>query len=63
LTQWELLGGPCSKCGYIGWLDKRAVMAKIGNVYLLNLRHKLHCRACDHKGDQDVLIGMLDRNA
>jgi hypothetical protein len=62
MPQWEVLGAQCSQCGHVGWLDKRAVLAKIGNVYLLNLRQKLSCRACGQKGDQDLLIGMLDRN-
>ena len=62
LHQWEVLGAQCSKCGHVGWLDKRAVLARLGNQYLLNLRNTLRCRACDQKGSQDVLIGKLDRN-
>jgi hypothetical protein len=63
LSQWEVLGGQCSKCGRIGWLDKRALQARLGNEYLLNLRRRLTCRACGQKGEQDVLIGIMDRNA
>lgn len=62
MQQWEVLGGQCTKCGHVGWLDKRAVLARVGNQFLLNLRHKLSCGACGQKGEQDVLIGQLDRN-
>ena len=62
MHQWEVLGGQCSKCGHVGWLDRKAVIAKIGNHYLMNLRQKLHCIACDYRGMNDVLIGHLDRN-
>lgn len=62
MPQWEVLGGQCTKCGHVGWLDKRAVLARVGNHYLLNLRQRLHCLACDYKGSNDVLIGQLDRN-
>lgn len=62
MPQWEVLGGQCSKCGHIGWLDKRGVLRRVGNQYLLNLRRKLLCQCCDHKGDNDVVIGHLDRN-
>jgi hypothetical protein len=62
MPQWEVLGGQCSKCGHVGWLDKHAVLARVGNHYLLNLRQKLRCIPCDYKGMNDVPIGELDRN-
>ena len=50
------------KCSRVAWLDKQAVMRKIGgNQYLLNLRGKLKCE-CGNKQGNDVLIGYLDRN-
>jgi len=62
LPQWEILGGRCAKCGHVGWLDKRSVMAKIGNHYLINVRQRLRCSSCGYRGDNEVLIGYLDRN-
>lgn len=62
MAEWEVLGGQCTKCGHVGWLNRKALIVKIGNEYLLNLRRKLSCHACGRKGEQDVLIGHLDRN-
>ena len=62
MPQWEVLGGQCSKCGHIGWLEKRAVIARIGNQYLIHVRNKLRCIPCGYRGENDVLIGYLDRN-
>ena len=63
LAQWEILGGQCTKCGHIGWLDKRAVMARIGNHFLVNVRQRLRCSRCDNRRTNDLLIGHMDRNA
>lgn len=62
MREWERLGARCTGCGHIGWVDKRAVLAQVGNHYLLNLRQRFHCRACGQKGGHEVLIGKLDRN-
>lgn len=61
MQQWEVLGGQCAKCGRVAWLEKRAVVRKLGNQYLLNLRGKLRCE-CGKRQGNDVLIGYLDRN-
>lgn len=63
MNQWEVLGGQCCKCGHVGWLEKRAVMTKVGNLYLMHLRQNLRCITCRYRGSNDVLIGHLDRNA
>lgn len=62
MPQWEVLGGQCSKCGHIGWLEKRTVIARTGNHYLVNVRRKLRCLPCGYRGENDVLIGHLGRN-
>ena len=62
MPQWEILGGQCVKCGHVGWLEKRLVMAKIGNHYLINVRQRLRCTPCGYRGQNEVLIGYLDRN-
>lgn len=60
LAEWEVLGGKCGQCGRIGWTDKRTVLKKQDNQYLINLRAKLKC-VCGHRGGE-VVIGVLDRN-
>jgi hypothetical protein len=61
LREWEVLGAECAACGKAAWLDKRKVLARVGNQYLLNLRGKLKC-TCGNKAGNAVLIGQLDRN-
>jgi len=62
MPQYEVLGGKCSKCGRIAWLDKREVMQKVGNQYLLSLGRHLKCR-CGNKDGNKVMIGTISRNA
>jgi|EndMetStandDraft_8_1072994.scaffolds.fasta_scaffold809614_1 hypothetical protein len=62
MPQWEVLGGQCRKCAHIGWLDKRAVLQLHGNLYLIHVRQKLRCIPCHYRGENDVLIGMMERN-
>jgi hypothetical protein len=61
LREWEILGAQCAKCGRLAWVDKRKVLAKVGNQYLLNLQGKLKC-TCGNKAGNDVLNAQLDRN-
>lgn len=62
LREWEVLGAQCAKCGHLAWVDKRKILTKVGDQYLLNLRGKMKC-TCGNKAGNDVLIGTLDRNA
>jgi len=61
MREWEILGGKCGKCERISWVDKKAVMAKLGNQYLLNVGRHLKC-ACGNKDGNRVMIGHLSRN-
>lgn len=63
MPQWEILGGQCTKCGHVGWLEKKIVIAKLGNHYLVNVRQRLACLPCGNRKTNDLLIGHLDRNA
>ena len=61
LAEWEVIGAQGSKCGHVAWLDKRVLLRRMGNQYLLHLRGKLRC-TCGNRAGNDVLVGMLDRN-
>ncbi|MGT2442998.1 hypothetical protein ACU4I5_10430 [Ensifer adhaerens] len=60
LHEWEVLGGRCSACGHIGWLNKDAVLERWGDQYLMNLRNRFRCD-CGNRTDNVVLIGRLPR--
>ncbi|UVC09132.1 hypothetical protein IHQ71_00390 [Rhizobium sp. TH2] len=62
VSEWQVLGGKCSKCGRVAWVDKKAVLAKVGNQYLLNLGRHLTC-TCGNKDGNRVMIGHISRNA
>lgn len=34
MHEWEVLGAKCGQCGHIGWLDRRKVTGRFGNLYL-----------------------------
>ena len=61
LHEWEVLGAECAACRKVAWLDKRKILAKVGNQFLINLRGKFKC-TCGNKAENAVLIGQLDRN-
>lgn len=62
MHEWEVLGGRCGQCGRVAWMDRKALFAKIGNEYLLNVGRHLKC-ACGNKEGNRVLIGSISRNA
>lgn len=61
VSEWQMLGGKCSKCGRVAWVDKKAVMKKVCNQYLLNVGRHLKC-ACGNKTENKVMIGQMSRN-
>lgn len=63
LPQYEVLGGQCSVCAHIGWVNRSWVIARLGNHYLINVRARLRCRVCWNRRNNDLLIGHMDRNA
>lgn len=60
MNQWEVLGAKCGACGHIRWFDKDAILRRYGDMYLMNLRHRLRCE-CGNSDGNIVLIGHLSR--
>lgn len=60
LSEWQVLGAKCGRCGHIAWLNHQAVTREIGNQYLIHLRGKLRCRCGNGEGNR-VLLGNLPR--
>jgi hypothetical protein len=60
LSEWEVLGARCPKCGRTAWLDKRLVLREWGDGSLLSFGQKLRC-TCGNREGNVVLVGALPR--
>ena len=62
LAEWEVIAGKCGKCGHFGWLDKKKLRGALGDLMIFQIRRRLRCRECWHRGKGTALvIGKLSR--
>lgn len=62
LREWQRIGGQCSKCPHLGWLNRYELSKTFGAVPLVTLQSLLHCTRCDTKGDHKFIAGMMARD-
>lgn len=57
------VGGHCSKCERVGWLNRYEVARKWGRTtYLKALMPHLRCMACGNRDHNSFVIGLMPRD-
>jgi hypothetical protein len=61
LPEYNALGGNCSRCERVGWVDRHELRSRFSNAYLGSLALRLRCLACGNRLNNKWVLGKLPR--